>query len=65
MLPNVEIDLTVRDPDDAAVISAAVAGAADAIVSGDKDLHDDDAVLAWLAARGIEALIPVQLLAQI
>jgi uncharacterized protein len=65
MLPDVEVGLTIRDPDDAAVVSAAVAGAADAIVSGDKDLHDDETVLAWLAARGIVALTPVQLLAQV
>jgi putative PIN family toxin of toxin-antitoxin system len=64
-LPGVEVEIPVRDPTDAPVIAAALAGRADAIVSGDGDLVRDDALRAWLLNRGIEVLTPVELLARI
>lgn len=61
-LPSVEIEVAVRDPGDAPVLAAAVAGNADAIVTGHADLLADAAVRAWLDQRGIEALTPAELL---
>jgi predicted nucleic acid-binding protein len=34
------LDVTVRDPDDARIIAEAVAGSADVMVTGDRDLLD-------------------------
>jgi putative PIN family toxin of toxin-antitoxin system len=49
-------DAVLRDVDDRIVVEAAVAGAADAIVTGDKDLLDDADLVAWLAHRGISVV---------
>lgn len=62
ILPDVEIDITLRDPDDAAVVSAAVSGRADAIVTGDRGLLDDAELRVWLGERGVELLTPAELL---
>jgi putative PIN family toxin of toxin-antitoxin system len=62
LLPDIDIAVEIRDPDDAAVVAAAVAGAADAIVTGDRDLLDDDDLRVWLAALGIEVLTPAEAL---
>jgi putative PIN family toxin of toxin-antitoxin system len=64
-LPTVDVEVEVRDPDDAPVVAAAVAGRADAIVTGDRDLLDDAGLRAWLAERGVEVLTPAQLLDRI
>lgn len=61
LLPNVEIDVPLRDPEDAPVIASAVAGAADAIVTGDRDL-DDEGLRAWLGDRGVRVLTVAELL---
>ena len=55
--------LAVRDTDDAVVIAAAIAGQAEVIVSGDRDLLDDLALLEWLGKRGISVLAPAEALA--
>ena len=47
---------------DAPVVAAALAGAADAIVTGDSDLLADEALCRWLAERDVEVLTPVVLL---
>jgi predicted nucleic acid-binding protein len=54
LLPSVEVSLDLRDPDDAPVVASAVAGRADAIVTGDKDLLDDQELRIWLGERGVE-----------
>jgi putative PIN family toxin of toxin-antitoxin system len=64
-LPTVEVETPVRDPNDAPVVAAAIAGRARAIVSGDRDLVDDEALRTWLLDRGIKVLTPVELLAEI
>lgn len=64
-LPSVEVDVSVRDPDDAAVVSAAVVGRADAIVTGDRGLLDDAELEAWLGAHGIDLLTPAELLVRL
>lgn len=60
-LPHVDVNVGLRDPKDVAVVEAAVAGAAEAIVTGDADLLDDDALSRWLADRGIRVLTPTEL----
>ncbi len=65
LLPDVEVNLTLRDIDDRPVISAAVAGAAEAVITGDKDLHEDPATIAWLSERGIAVLGPAELLVRL
>jgi predicted nucleic acid-binding protein len=59
-LPTVDVEVEVRDPN-APVIAAAVAGRADVIVTGDRDLLDDAELRAWLTDRGIEVLTPAEL----
>lgn len=61
-LPQVEVDVEVRDPKDAPVVSSAIAGAADAIVTGDRHLLADDDLRAWLTERRIQLLTVVELL---
>ena len=61
-LPSVELNVQLRDPDDAVVVAAAVAGRADAIVTGDRGLLDDAELRAWLDALGIAVLAPAELL---
>jgi putative PIN family toxin of toxin-antitoxin system len=61
-LPTVDVDVDIRDPDDAPVVAAAVAGRAEAIVTGDADLIDDAVLREWLTERGVRLLSPRELL---
>ena len=61
-LPTVEADAPGRDPNDRPVIGAAVAGRAEAIVSGDQDRTDPGPLRGWLASRGIIVLTPGEVL---
>jgi putative PIN family toxin of toxin-antitoxin system len=65
LLPDVDVAVEIRDPDDAPVVGAALAGAAEAIVTGDHDLLDDPGLRGWLAARGIEVLAPAEALTRL
>lgn len=65
LLPDVDVEVEIRDPDDSVVVGAALAGAAEVIVSGDRDLLDDAGLRSWLAARGIEVLTPTEVLARL
>jgi predicted nucleic acid-binding protein len=49
-MPGVGIEAVLRDVDDRIVVEAAVGGAADAIVTGDKELLDDADLIAWAEA---------------
>jgi putative PIN family toxin of toxin-antitoxin system len=61
-LPGVGIQAVLRDVDDRIVVEAAVAGAADAIVTGDKDLLEDTDLVAWLTSLDISVVTPAGLL---
>ena len=62
-LPTADLDVPIRDPDDAPVVAAALAGAADLIVTGDADFLSDVALRAWLEDRGVGVSTPTELLA--
>lgn len=64
-LPTVEVEVEIRDPKDAPVVASALAGSAEAIVTGDDDLLGDADLRAWLSERGIRLLSPRELLARI
>lgn len=64
-LPSVEVEPELRDPDDAHVVAAAIAGQAEAIVSGDRDLLDDEQLRLWLEARHVRVVTPRALLEQV
>jgi putative PIN family toxin of toxin-antitoxin system len=57
--PTAVLDVSVRDPDDRWVLASAVAGAADVLVTGDRDLLDlrDRAPLPIVDPRGFWELI--------
>ncbi len=63
VLPTADLDVSIRDPDDAPVVSAALAGASDFIVTGDKDFLADAPLRTWLSDRGVQVATPVELLA--
>jgi hypothetical protein len=64
-LPAVDVDVPIRDPDDSPVVEAALAGHAEVIVTGDRDLLDDADLRDWLAERQVTVLTPVELLARV
>ena len=65
ILPDVDIDVELRDPRDAPVVAAAVATGADAIVTGDRDLVEDAELRAWLRERRIVVYSPSGLLREL
>lgn len=62
LLPTIEVDVPLRDPDDIPVVAAAVVGHAELIVTGDADLLDDGAVRRWLTEHDIEVVTAVEVL---
>jgi predicted nucleic acid-binding protein len=62
VLSSVEFDVELLDPKHAPVMAGAAAGRAEAIVTGNRDLLADAGLLAWLRERGIDVLIPAELL---
>jgi putative PIN family toxin of toxin-antitoxin system len=64
-LPTVDVRVELRDPDDAPVGAAAVAGRADVVVTGDADLLANEELRDWLSERGVRVLTPRELTAEI
>ncbi len=62
-LPTVEFVGSVRDPNDVVVVEAALSGEAEAIVTGDRDLLDDEDLRRRLGEHGIRVLTARELLA--
>jgi len=60
-LPTIELGVAPRDPADVPVITAALDGGADAIVTGDRDLLDDAGLRARLEDRGVRVMTPREL----
>lgn len=58
-LPDVDVEVTLRDPADGIVVDAAIAGRADVIVTGDRDLLDNVELGEWLARRGMSVVTPM------
>jgi putative PIN family toxin of toxin-antitoxin system len=65
IMPVVDIDVAIRDPRDAPVVAAALAGRADAIVTGDLDLVAGEVLRGWLRERGVEVVTPAELVARL
>jgi len=57
-----DVAMPSRDSGDQIVVEAAVAGRADVIVTGDRDLLDDMDLRAWLLARGVEIITAAELM---
>ena len=57
-LPKVEFPMDLRDPKDVPVVLAAIGGNAEAIVTGDRDLLDDQDLRRSLADRAIRVMTP-------
>ncbi len=64
-LPDIDVTVEIRDPDDAVVVGAALAGAAEVIATGDRDIRDDAPLRDWLALRGVEVLTPAETIARL
>lgn len=62
LLPAVEVTVAPHDRVDIPVIATALAGRADAIVTGDRGLLDDDRLRALLSERAIAVYAPAELL---
>jgi hypothetical protein len=54
-----------RDPDDDEVLAVAIAAGATHVVSGDRDLIDDEAVRSALAAAGVVLMTPAEFAASL
>ena len=61
-LPSVEMTVPLRDPDDVAAVTTAILGKAQAIVTGERDLLDDQTLTQWLAERKVDVLTPAALM---
>jgi putative PIN family toxin of toxin-antitoxin system len=59
-LPTIESRISSRDPNDSVVIEAALSGEAEAIVTGDADLLDDDDLRRRLAQHAIRVVTPAE-----
>lgn len=62
LLPAVEVMVAPRDRTDIPVIATALAGRADAIVTGDRGLLGDDRLRAFFSERAIAVYAPAELL---
>jgi putative PIN family toxin of toxin-antitoxin system len=60
LLPDVDIEVETHDRSDVPVVSAALAGAADIIVTGDRGLLEDADLGSWLEQRGVGLQRPAE-----
>ena len=54
-----------RDAKDLHVVATAVAGKAESIITGDRDLLDDERLRTWLTSQRIRVLTPAETLAEL
>lgn len=62
LLPAVDVDSPLRERTDVPVVAGALAGKAEAIVTGDADFVADDSLRGWLRAHGVEVMTPREVL---
>ena len=62
LLPAVDVDPPLRDRTDVPVVAGALAGRAEAIVTGEAGFVADASPRGWLRARGVEVMTPPELL---
>ena len=65
LLPDVDVDVELRDADDVPVVSTVIAGGAEAIVTGDRGLLEDAPLRRWLEERGVAMWTLAQLVQQL
>lgn len=57
--------MPIRDAGDLPVVVAALAGRAEVIVTGDRDLLEASDLRAWLVDRGIQVVTPAEALGRL
>jgi uncharacterized protein len=60
MVIPTRVKVFVRDPDDLPILGTALAGKADYLVTGDRDLVEDQKLKTWMRQRGVKIVSPAE-----